>query len=149
MLPHQHTTIPHVLAPDQERAPITLTPDDTARRAAELMAEKRIGAVLIMAGDRVAGIFTERDLATRVVAPGRDPDATKLAQVMTRDPDTIAPDDTVRGALNLMAGKRYRHLPVVDHGRLVAIISIRDLRRSVIEQLETDILMLAEALLKM
>ncbi|MBM3573479.1 MAG: CBS domain-containing protein, partial [Alphaproteobacteria bacterium] len=88
MLPFQRTIIPHVLAPDQARALITLTPADTARRAAELMAEKHVGALLIMEGDKIAGIFTERDLATRVVAPGLDPGATKLAQVMTRDPDT-------------------------------------------------------------
>ena len=100
-----------------------------------------------MAG-RLAGIFTERDLAVRVVAAGRDPARTLLAKVMTPNPDTIAPLATVRDALNQMSGHKYRHPPVVVNDRLVAIVSIRDLHRSIIEQMETDILMLAEALLK-
>jgi CBS domain-containing protein len=145
MLPFQRTVIPYVV---KVQTLITLAPADSARAAANLMAEKNIGAVLVMVEGRIAGIFTERDLAVRVVAAGLDPARTRLADVMTPDPDTIKPTETVRDALNRMAGRHYRHLPVVEAGRLVAIVSIRDLHRSIIEQMETDILMLAEALLK-
>jgi len=145
MLPFQRTIVPHVV---QAQKLITLTPEDNARTAAKLMAEKHIGALLVLESERVAGIFTERDLATRVVAEERDPATTRLADVMTKNPDTIEPGETVRTALNLMAGRKYRHLPVVEKGRLVAIISIRDLHRSIIDQMEADILMLAEALLR-
>lgn len=145
MLPFQRTVIPHVV---QAQNLMTLTPEDTARAAANLMAEKHIGAVPILVADRLAGIFTERDLAVRVVAAGLDPARTPLSKVMTPNPDTIAPLATVRDALNRMSGHKYRHLPVIENDRLIAIVSIRDLHRSIIEQMEADILMLAEALLK-
>src|SRR3546814_11024537 len=91
------------------------------------MAERHIGAVLIGEGNRLQGIFTERDLLIRVIARGLDPDATQLKEVMTPDPDTVGPNDWASLALERMRSSGYRHVPVVDDGIVVGIVSLRDL----------------------
>ena len=96
------------------------------RVAARAMRERRVGAVLVAAHSRLEGIFTERDMVSRVVAEGRDPDTTTLAEVMTANPDTAGPHDTALEALRRMHDGGYRHLPIVDRGRLVGIVSRRD-----------------------
>jgi len=144
MLPVERTIVPHVIK-RQELA--TLAAGCTVRAAVKLMVQRHIGAVLITERGRLAGIFTERDVTERVVGAGRNPDRTTLGQVMTAKPDAVAPSDSVRAALELMARGGYRHLPVVDGRRLIGIVSIRDLYRSVIDQMEADILVLAEGLL--
>ena len=112
----------------------------TVRDAAREMASKRIGALMITDQGRLQGIFTERDVMTKVVATGRDPDTTTLAEVMTRDPDTVRPDSLALKALEMMRESGYRHLPVVEaDGRIVAIVSIRDLYFAVKTDLEEDI----------
>ena len=113
-----------------------------------MMAYLRIGALMVVEDDRLVGIFSERDALTRVVAKEIDPAATTLAQVMTPDPIVIAPDTTVQQALDIMAERGFRHLPVAEDGKIVAIVSIRDLYRSVKDQMETDLLLLAETLLQ-
>jgi CBS domain-containing protein len=113
-----------------------------------MMAYLRIGALMVVEGEKLVGIFSERDALTRVLAKELDAAATTLAEVMTRDPITIAPDATVQQALDIMAEKGFRHLPVVEDARIVAIVSIRDLYRSVKDQMESDILLLAETLLQ-
>src|SRR5262249_47023234 len=116
--------------------------------AARLMVARNVGAVLVLERGRLLGIVTERDLATRVVAVRLDPDAVRLGDIMTRAPDTVQPGDSVRDALELMSAGNYRHLPVVDdRRRVVGIVSIRDLYRCVVDQLEVDVLLLAEGLL--
>ena len=104
---------------------LELPPAATVRNAALAMRERHVGAVLITVDGRLAGIFTERDMVNRVVADGRDPDRTTLAEVMTADPDTIAPATTAIEALRRMDDGGYRHLPV-EHGRVVGIVSRRD-----------------------
>jgi CBS domain-containing protein len=112
----------------------------TVRDAARDMAAKRIGALMITDQGRLQGIFTERDVMTKVVAAGRDPDTTTLADVMTRDPDTVRPDSLALKALEMMRESGYRHLPVVEaDGRIVGIVSIRDLYFAVKTDLEEDI----------
>jgi CBS domain-containing protein len=98
----------------------------TVRSAARAMRERHVGAVLVTADGHLDGIFTERDMVNRVVAEGRDPDRTTLAEVMTADPDTIAPTTTAIEALRLMNDGGYRHLPIVERGRVVGIVSRRD-----------------------
>jgi CBS domain-containing protein len=109
----------------------------SVREAAVTMAKRRIGAVVVLdATDRMAGIFTERDVMTKVVAAHRDPDTTTLAEVMTPSPDTIGPDDTAAEALDMMRKRGYRHLPVVEGGRLIGMVSVRDLYATALVELE-------------
>ena len=98
----------------------------TVREAAGQMRSRHVGAVLITHEGQLEGIFTERDMVNRVVAEGRDPDLTTLTEVMTADPDTIAPTTTAIEALRLMNDGGYRHLPIVESGRVVGIVSRRD-----------------------
>lgn len=145
MIHTERTVIPHAVG---EQSLATLEPSASVLEAARMMAYLRIGALLIVEDEKLVGIFSERDALMRVLAKELDPAATTLGQVMTADPITIAPDATVQQALDIMAEKGFRHLPVLDGERIVAIVSIRDLYRSVKDQMETDLLLLAETLLQ-
>ena len=90
------------------------TTEMTVRAACRVMAEKKIGALLIVENSRIAGIFTERDALNKVLAGGLDPDATQVSQVMVRDPQTIRADKPLAYALQFMADGGFRHVPVVD-----------------------------------
>jgi CBS domain-containing protein len=109
-----------------DRDIITANPLLTVREAARLMAEKRIGAVVVLDDAEVAGIFTERDLLIRVVGADRDPDTTTLAEVMTANPQTVDPDDSIQDVVSWMLSGRRRHLPVVHDGHLIGIVSQGD-----------------------
>ncbi len=100
---------------------------DDVRSAARQMTERNIGAAAVVEGGKLAGIFSERDLMARVVAAGLDPDRTKVAQVMSKNLVVADPDEKVDEAIRKMHSINSRHLPVVDEGRLVGMISIRDL----------------------
>lgn len=146
MLPTDRKIVPDVIKAPQDLA--TVAPKVTVAEVSELMATRRIGAILVMEKGKLAGIFTERDALVRVIAKGIDPKTTAVAEVMTKNPDTIPPTESVQVALDLMAERGYRHLPVIDEGQLYGIISIRDLYRSVKQQMEDDILLLAEMLIQ-
>lgn len=145
MLPVEHTIVPHAIH-GQEL--VTFAPGTMVREVVQVMAKRRFGAVPVVENDRLVGIFTERDVLVRVMAAGKDPDTTPLDEVMTRNPDTVRSSDAVVHALELMNEHNYRHLPVVDGERLVGVVSIRDLYRSVKEQMDSDILLLAETLIQ-
>jgi CBS domain-containing protein len=145
MIHTERTVIPHAVG---EQSLATLEPSASVLEAARMMAYLRIGALMVVEDEKLVGIFSERDALMRVVAKELDPASTTLSQVMTANPVTIAPDATVQQALDIMAEKGFRHLPVLDGDKLVAIVSIRDLYRSVKDQMETDILLLAETLLQ-
>tara|TARA_R110002072_G_scaffold19040_25_gene70632 strand:- start:24148 stop:24594 length:447 start_codon:yes stop_codon:yes gene_type:complete len=117
----------------------TLDPSNTVSDAVKHMARRKIGAVLVAEQGKLCGIFTERDVIGRVLSKDLDPVTTLLSAVMTHNPDTAKPSDTAMSALDKMSSKGYRHLPVVDGGKLVGIVSIRDLYDSVRAQLEQDI----------
>src|SRR5712692_12011230 len=95
------------------QVPVTATGELTVEQAARLMKENRIGALLVLDGGRLTGIFTERDALFRVVAEGRDPAKTRLSEVMTANPRTIAPDRPFGHALHMMHEGGFRHVPVV------------------------------------
>lgn len=105
---------------------VTSTADTTVGDAARLMRENHIGAVVVVENGRLAGIFTERDALFRVVAEGLDVKTTRLADVMTRNPQTVRPDQKFSVALQMMYGGKFRHVPVVEDGRPVGILSARD-----------------------
>lgn len=119
---------------------VCMTPGTPVRDAVTLMAEKRIGAILVMESGRLKGIFTERDVTVRVVAAGRSAEKTALEEVMTASPDTLPPEAKAIEALTLMEERRYRHLPVVAaDGTVKGIVSIRDLFAVVRLSLEEEI----------
>jgi CBS domain-containing protein len=93
------------------------------------MVEARLGSVLVVDGEALVGIFTERDVLVRVVAAHRDPETTPISHVMTHDPVSIDSTTTVEEVLDLHSGKEFRHLPVVDNGRLMGMVSFRDILR--------------------
>lgn len=111
----------------------------TVRDAARNMTERHIGAVLVGNGARLQGIFTERDVLTRVVARGMDPDSTTLEQVMTPNPDTVGPNDLGSSVLERMRASGYRHVPVIENGEVIGIVSIRDLYAAAKRELEEDL----------
>lgn len=98
----------------------------TVIAAARLMRESHVGAVIVVEEGKLAGVFTERDALFRVIAEGRDVQTTQLAEVMTRDPRTIHPDKPFPDALHVMYEGGFRHVPVVEDGRPVGMISARD-----------------------
>ena len=110
----------------EDQRPVTAAADMTVASASRLMKERRVGAILVLDKGRLAGIFTERDALFRVIAEGRSPEATKLADVMTPNPRTIAPDRPFGHALHLMYEGEFRHVPVVENGRPLGIVSARD-----------------------
>jgi CBS domain-containing protein len=101
-------------------------PSASVRAACCLMAEHQCGSVLVAERDRLLGIFTEGDLIRRVLAPGLDPNLTLLIEVMTTDPDTIRPREPVAEAIRRMDEFGYRHLPVVEGGKVVGVVALRD-----------------------
>jgi CBS domain-containing protein len=106
---------------------LVIGPESTVRSAAERMAEWNIGAVAVVEGGRLAGVFSERDIMARVVAPGLDPESTTVGKVMSTELVVAEPHEDVDAALQKMHSIRARHLPVVREGQLVGMISIRDL----------------------
>ncbi|MGE0859303.1 MAG: cyclic nucleotide-binding/CBS domain-containing protein [Gammaproteobacteria bacterium] len=102
--------------------------------AARLMRTHKVGAIVVVDGERLAGIFTERDALFRVVAEGRDPQTTPVGEVMTANPTTIDADKPFARALELMHAGRFRHVPVVDNGRPIGIVSSRDAMGPELEQ---------------
>ena len=101
----------------------------TVIEAVQKMNQHKIGAVLVMDGDSLAGIFTERDVMTRVIAASLDPKTTPITKAMSANVLTVAPEVTVQEAMDIFADKRCRHLPVIEHGKLVGLISIGDVSR--------------------
>ena len=119
---------------------ITVTAEITVRAAAQLMASKHIGALLIVQGDALVGIFTERDALNKVLAAGLDPEKTTLAQVMVTHLQTIRPDRPLAHALLMMADGGFRHVPVVDAaGKPLGMVSARDALGADLVELEHDI----------
>ena len=110
----------------QGRPPVTVSPQTTVAEAARLMKIRKVGALLVVAGARLIGIFTERDALLRVIAEERDPHKTHIAQVMTPDPQTVHPDKPFGYALHLMHEGGFRHVPVVENGRSLGVVSARD-----------------------
>ncbi|MCP4328970.1 MAG: CBS domain-containing protein [Alphaproteobacteria bacterium] len=105
---------------------VALAPEATVRDAAMAMKQGNCGSVLVIVEVKLVGIVTERDVINRVVAAALDPAATALAAVMTEHPDTIGPDDPVLKALEMMEDGSYRHLPVVERGQVLGVVSRRD-----------------------
>lgn len=110
----------------QDGRRVALAPDASVREAVEVMRNQVIGAVMVMQDGALHGIFSERDLVTRVVALGLDASATRLEEVMTREVVTAATDTGALVALRMMRERGFRHLPVADGNTVVGLVSLRD-----------------------
>ena len=122
---------------------VSVTPDTTVYRALEIMAEHEVGALLVIDGDRLVGIFSERDYARKVALSGQQTRTTTVGAVMTEKVLYVTPEQTVSQCLGLMTEKRFRHLPVMENGKVLGVVSIGDLVKEkiaeqdfIIEQLE-------------
>ena len=111
-----------------------VTPQAAVIDAIRLMAEKGIGAVLVMDGAQLAGILSERDYARKIVLRDRSSRDTPVADIMSAEVVTVSPSSTVEQCLQLVTERRIRHLPVVEGGQVVGVVSIGDLVKAVIEQ---------------
>jgi len=122
---------------------ISVAPDDSVLEAIKLMAEKSIGSLVVMKDDKLLGIMSERDYARKVIIKGRSSESTEVAEIMTPDVLTTSSSKTVNECMNVMTEKKIRHLPVVEDGKVIGMISIGDLvdaiisdQQEAIEQLE-------------
>lgn len=120
-----------------DNALVSVTPTTTVLEAVMLMAEKGIGALLVMEGETMVGIISERDYVRRVALFERSAFATTVGEVMTADVITISPKDGTQYCMQLMTDKRLRHLPVVEDGQLIGLLSIGDLVKHVIQEQES------------
>lgn len=105
---------------------VTAAASVSVREAARLMAQAHVGSIMITQNERLVGIFTERDALNRVLAAGLDPDRTPLSAVMTPDPQSVSSEHLLGHALHQMFEGGFRHMPVVDNGRPVGMVSSRD-----------------------
>ena len=108
------------------QTPVTAAASMSVTEAAQVMKEKNVGALMVVDDEKLVGVFTERDALFRVLAQGRSGESTKLAEVMTREPKTVAADKPFLHALQMMHEGGFRHLPVVENERLLGIVSVRD-----------------------
>ena len=118
---------------------IAIGPDAPVIDAIRRMAERQIGALLVMDGPRLAGILSERDYARKVVLQGRSSKDTPVRDIMTAEVVTVAPGDSIDHCMQLVTDRRIRHLPVLDAGTVVGVLSIGDLVKTVIELQRQDI----------
>jgi CBS domain-containing protein len=109
-------------------------PDDTVLDTLKLMAEKEVGALLVMEEDKLVGIVTERDYARKVILEGKSSQTSSVAEVMTKRVLCVTPTQTIDECMALMTDKRARHLPVMDHKHVVGVISIGDLVKATIHE---------------
>ena len=139
-------TLLQVLSDKKHKEIISIAPNRPVFDALVILAEYKIGALAVMEGDKLVGIFSERDYAREVILQGRSSKTTQIYEVMTAKVITGKPDDMVDKTLNLMSEKRFRHLPVLDGDKLIGMLSIGDLvketiayQQRLIEELESYI----------
>ena len=116
-----------------------IAPEASVLDCVKLLAEKSIGAVLVMDGERLVGIISERDYARKVVLQGRSSKDTRVREIMTADVLSVTPQQTNEECMALMTENRVRHLPVVDGDKVIGVISIGDLVRNIIEEQQAAI----------
>jgi CBS domain-containing protein len=132
------TTVRHLL--DRKgRALFSIEPEDPVLEAIRMMADRHVGALLVMRGTELAGIVSERDYARKVVLLGRSSAETPVWQIMSSPVVTVSLETSVQDCMRLMTERRIRHLPVMDGGRVLGMISIGDLVKTVIEEQQQTI----------
>ena len=117
----------------------SIKPDQIILDALVLMAEKQVGALLVMEGDKLVGIVSERDYARKVALEGRSSRQSKVSEIMSHRVLCARPDQTIHECMALMSDKRTRHLPVVDHKKILGLVSIGDLVKQIIAEQQFEI----------
>jgi CBS domain-containing protein len=111
---------------------VSVSPEQTVLEAIKVLAAEDIGAAIVMTGDRLAGIFSERDYTRKVILKGRSSDSTRVEEIMTSTVIVVSPRTKARECMALMTEKNIRHLPVVEEGRVIGMVSIRDIVSDII-----------------
>jgi len=127
-------TVAHILKSKPDQSVYTITPTASVLDALKLMAEKNVGALLVMDGEKIAGIITERDYARKIILRGRSSKDTPVHDIMTSSVMCVRPEQTSEECMMLMTENRLRHLPILDNGKLVGLISIGDLVKDIISE---------------
>ncbi len=117
----------------------SIAPDSSVFEALEMMAEKNVGGLLILEDDKLVGIFTERDYARKLILKGRFSKDTKVSDLMTKNILYVEADNTIEDCMTLMTSKRIRHLPVLENGGLIGVLTIGDLVKQIISEQQTTI----------
>jgi CBS domain-containing protein len=119
---------------NKSKVTYSVTPDTTVYDALDLMFQKNISALLVLDEEELVGIFTERDYARKVILQGRASKETLISEIMTGDLITVTPNDSINDCMKLMSSRFIRHLPVLENGRVVGVISIGDVVKFVIDE---------------
>ena len=125
-------TVSELLRMKPARTLIAVKPEDTVLDAIKVLARENIGAAVVMVGDRLAGILSERDYTRKVILKGRSSRETPVSDIMSSEVVTVTPRHTVDECMAVMTAERVRHLPVVDEGRVIGMVSIRDIVSDII-----------------
>ena len=125
-------TVAELLRAKPPRAVVKVAPELSVLDAIKILASENIGAAIVMSGERLAGIFSERDYTRKVILKGRSSDTTRVEEIMTANVVVVSPRTKTRDCMALMTEKNIRHLPVVDEGRVIGMVSIRDIVSDII-----------------
>ena len=117
----------------------SVSPDTTVYDALKLMAEKNLGAVLVLSGNKLMGIFSERDYARKIILKGKSSRETAVEEIMTPDVVTVEARNSIEECMGLMTNKRIRHLPVIENEKIVGVVSIGDIVKAIISEQEYTI----------
>lgn len=126
-------TLQQLIDNKKHKEVISIAPHRPVFDALVVLAEYKIGALVILEGDKLVGIFSERDYAREIVLKGKSSKTTPISEVMSTSVTTVKPSDTVEQAMNIMSDKRIRHLPVLDGNKVVGMLSIGDLVKETID----------------
>jgi len=143
-LPNKHAATLQAILSDEVGAIHSVEADALVVECVRKMTDNKIGALTVMDGGKLVGIFTERDALSRVLAAGRDPRDTRVVEVMTTNPYCVSPEMTVGDAMELVSKKRFRHLPIVEDGKVEALLSNRDLTHWLVKNRAGDVQDLVE-----
>ena len=132
-------TVNQILSQKQTNEIWSIGPDASVLEAIQTMADKRAGALIVLQGPKLVGIISERDYAREVILKGRKSHDTSVAEIMSSKVVTVSSSESVRSSLALMTDNHIRHLPIVDDGRVMGVVSIGDLVRDIISDQQSTI----------